>query len=60
LTAVLPVVFLRPPSSANIFSDRQPSTAEVESTLSRLLAHHEKLSGVERKKKKLNRLSPNY
>ena len=47
-------------AAENIFSDHAPASSEVEETLGRLLSHHEKLSGVDRKKKKLNRLSPNY
>jgi len=47
-------------ATENIFSDHAPAPSEVEETLGRLLSHHEKLSGVDRKKKKLNRLSPNY
>ncbi len=47
-------------AAENIFSDHTPEPSEVEETLGRLLSHHEKLSGVDRNKKKLNRLSPNY
>jgi len=44
----------------NIFTGCEPDAAEVERTLGQLLEHHEKLSGVQSRKKKLNRLSPNY
>ncbi len=47
-------------AAENVFTNRTPSAAEVKQTLGQLLEHHEKLSGVDRKKKKLNRLSPNY
>lgn len=47
-------------ATTNIFEGRMPSASEAEETLGQLLTHHEKLSGVERKKKKLNRISPNY
>jgi SpoVK/Ycf46/Vps4 family AAA+-type ATPase len=47
-------------SAEGIFADSRPSAAEIEETLGRLLLHHEKLSGLGRKKKKLNRLSQNY
>ncbi len=47
-------------AATNIFDGQHPEADEVEQTLGRLLRHHEKLSGVERKKKKLNQLSPNY
>ena len=47
-------------AAENIFTGRKPEAQEVEQTLGQLLEHHEKLSGVQRKKNKLNRLSPNY
>jgi SpoVK/Ycf46/Vps4 family AAA+-type ATPase len=47
-------------ASTNIFADRTSPSFEIEETLGQLLTHHEKLSGIDRKKKKLNRLSPNY
>ena len=47
-------------ATESILADRQPEAAEIEKTLGSFLEHHEKLSGVRRQKKKLNRLSPNY
>jgi SpoVK/Ycf46/Vps4 family AAA+-type ATPase len=47
-------------AAENIFTGHKPETQEAEQTLGQLLGHHEKLSGIERKKKKLNQLSPNY
>lgn len=44
----------------NMYAGGAPDPQAVEETLGQLLAHHEKLSGIESKKKKLNRLSPNY
>jgi SpoVK/Ycf46/Vps4 family AAA+-type ATPase len=44
----------------NIFTGQKPDTEKIEKMLGQLLEHHEKLSGVQRKKKKLNRLSSNY
>ncbi len=47
-------------AAENIFAGQRPTAKEVEETLGQLLAHHEKLSGIERKKKKLNRISLHY
>lgn len=43
-----------------MFTGSEPDVQKVEQTLGHLLEHHEKLSGIERKKKTLNRLSSNY
>jgi len=43
-----------------VFPGSPSPAGEVEKTLGRLLAHHEKLSGIERGKKKLNRLTAHY
>jgi SpoVK/Ycf46/Vps4 family AAA+-type ATPase len=43
-----------------IFPEGCSDAASVEKTLGQLLEHHEKLSGIRRRKKTLTRLSPNY
>jgi transitional endoplasmic reticulum ATPase len=47
-------------ATENVFTGRKPESSCVRKTLCQFLEHHEKLSGVQRSKKKLNRLNPHY
>jgi hypothetical protein len=47
-------------ATESLLAGCRPDAAEIEKTLGSFLEHHEKLSGVRRKKNKLNRLCPNY
>jgi len=47
-------------ATKSMVAERHQDATEIEKTLGSFLEHHEKLSGVQRNKNKLNRLSPNY
>lgn len=47
-------------ATESVLAGRPREAVEIEKTLGSFLEHHEKLSGVRRQKKKLNRLSENY
>ncbi|MEI8206813.1 MAG: AAA family ATPase [Kiritimatiellales bacterium] len=47
-------------AAENIFTGKKPGPEEAERTIGRLLKHHETLSGIQREKRKLVDLNPNY